>query len=199
MEITKVERINSIIKAAYEEFIEKGYEATSMDSIAKRASLSKGGVYHHFSSKDEILFAVNSFIMEPIVAMMRKAELADDSFAALKVFIHDYFSFWIERKRDLELNLLVISKLAQFDYGKKSYNEYLNNMKAFFEYMLIKSVEKKEIKNCKVNLISSLLFTILEGNLIKIAINNGNITSKILLDEIEDIILDSLEIKLTWY
>ncbi len=199
MEITKVERINSIIKAAYEEFIEKGYEAASMESIAKRANLSKGGVYHHFSSKDELLFAVNSFIMEPIVVMMRKAELSDNSFDALKVFIYDFFEFWIERKKDLELNLLVISKLVQSNYGKQSYNEYLNNMKVFFEFMLIKAIEKKEIKNCKVNLISSLLFTILEGNLIKIAINNSNLTCKNLVEEIEVLLLNNLELKLSWY
>ena len=42
-------RVNEIIQAAIEEFIEKGYDGASMDQIAKRAGVSKGGVYYHFS------------------------------------------------------------------------------------------------------------------------------------------------------
>ena len=198
MEITKVERINSIIIAAYNEFIEKGYEQTSMNNIAERANLSKGGLYHHFTSKEELLFAVNSYIMQPIASLMRKTELNDSPFLGLKQFISGYFNFWIEHKKDLEINLIVISKLIQSNDGRNTYNEYINNMKGFFEFMLIKAIEQKEIKNCDINLISSLLFTILEGNLIKIAANNS-IDADMPLKEIEKTIFDDLKIKLGWF
>lgn len=198
MEITKVERINSIIIAAYNEFIEKGYEQTSMNNIAERGSLSKGGLYHHFTSKEELLFAVNSYIMQPIASLMRKTELSDSPFVGLKQFISGYFNFWIEHKKDLEINLIVISKLIQSNDGRNTYNGYINNMKGFFEFMLIKAIEQKEIKNCDINLISSLLFTILEGNLIKIAANDL-IDADILLKEIEKTIFDDLKIKLGWF
>lgn len=198
MEITKVERINSIIIAAYNEFIEKGYEQTSMNNIAERASLSKGGLYHHFTSKEELLFAINSYIMQPIASLMRKTELCDSPFSGLKQFISGYFNFWIEHKKDLEINLIVISKLIQSNDGRNTYNEYINNMKGFFEFMLIKATEQKEIKNCDINLISSLLFTILEGNLIKIAANNS-IDADMPLKEIEKTIFDDLKIKLGWF
>ena len=35
-------------------FMEQGYHATSMRQIAERAELALGGIYNHFSSKDEI-------------------------------------------------------------------------------------------------------------------------------------------------
>ena len=47
-------RINTIIEAAINEFVEKDYENTSMESIAMRAGLTKGGLYYHFKSKDDI-------------------------------------------------------------------------------------------------------------------------------------------------
>ncbi len=44
-----------ILTAAQEEFKDKGFLGASMDSLAKRAGVSKRTVYNHFSSK-EILF-----------------------------------------------------------------------------------------------------------------------------------------------
>ncbi len=52
--LTEQKRIN-IIAAAQEEFKEKGFLGASMDSLAKRAEVSKRTVYNHFPSK-EILF-----------------------------------------------------------------------------------------------------------------------------------------------
>ncbi|AJZ61756.1 TetR/AcrR family transcriptional regulator [Paraburkholderia fungorum] len=46
----------AIIEAAIEEFLAAGFDATSMDRIAARASVSKRTVYNHFPSK-EVLFA----------------------------------------------------------------------------------------------------------------------------------------------
>lgn len=46
----------AVVSAAIEEFIAAGFDATSMDRIAARASVSKRTVYNHFPSK-EALFA----------------------------------------------------------------------------------------------------------------------------------------------
>ena len=47
-----------IIKMAKKSFIERSFAETSMDEISRLAKVSKGGLYHHFSSKDEILMAI---------------------------------------------------------------------------------------------------------------------------------------------
>jgi AcrR family transcriptional regulator len=44
----------SILQAAYELFLEKGYAATSMRAIAERTGLALGGIYNHFENKDAI-------------------------------------------------------------------------------------------------------------------------------------------------
>ncbi|GAB4541509.1 MAG: hypothetical protein Fur002_10040 [Anaerolineales bacterium] len=48
----------AVEEAAIQLFLEKGYHATSMRQIAERAGLALGGIYNHFSSKDEIFEAV---------------------------------------------------------------------------------------------------------------------------------------------
>jgi AcrR family transcriptional regulator len=44
----------AIEDAAMELFLEQGYAATSMRQIAEKAELALGGIYNHFTSKDEI-------------------------------------------------------------------------------------------------------------------------------------------------
>ena len=48
----------AIIEAAIEEFRAAGFEATSMDRIATRASVSKRTVYNHFPSKEALFAAI---------------------------------------------------------------------------------------------------------------------------------------------
>lgn len=53
------ETINLILHVAEKLFIEKGYDNTSVqDMLNELGGLSKGAIYHHFKSKEEILIAV---------------------------------------------------------------------------------------------------------------------------------------------
>ncbi|MFT9496729.1 TetR/AcrR family transcriptional regulator [Anaerosolibacter sp.] len=46
---------NELVEIAEKLFIEKGYEETSVEDILKASGLSKGGFYHYFKSKEEVL------------------------------------------------------------------------------------------------------------------------------------------------
>lgn len=48
----------AVEEAAWGLFLEQGYHATSMRQIADRAGLALGGIYNHFSSKEEIFEAI---------------------------------------------------------------------------------------------------------------------------------------------
>ena len=53
------ETVNFILDVAFRLFMEKGYEYTSIqDIIDQLGGLSKGAIYHHFKSKEDILVAV---------------------------------------------------------------------------------------------------------------------------------------------
>jgi TetR/AcrR family transcriptional regulator, cholesterol catabolism regulator len=53
-----------ILRTAARLFQKKGYDATSMNDVAAALKLSKGGLYHHFRSKDEILFEIMNHAMQ---------------------------------------------------------------------------------------------------------------------------------------
>ena len=50
--------IETILSVSAKLFLEKGFDKTSMMDIAKTAGISKGAIYHHFQSKDEIIKSV---------------------------------------------------------------------------------------------------------------------------------------------
>lgn len=54
-------------KAAARLFNEKGYIETSLDDITTAAKVSKGAIYHYFSSKSELLFFILNDYMDTIL------------------------------------------------------------------------------------------------------------------------------------
>ncbi len=49
---------NAILSASLELFAKRGYSATTTDEIAGKARISKGLIYNHFETKQDILFAI---------------------------------------------------------------------------------------------------------------------------------------------
>ncbi|MBD0383843.1 TetR/AcrR family transcriptional regulator [Paenibacillus sedimenti] len=65
------ETINQILTVALNLFIQKGYEQTSIqDIINELGGLTKGAIYHHFKSKEEILQAVTEHLFKGVDEML---------------------------------------------------------------------------------------------------------------------------------
>lgn len=52
------ETVRKILDTAERLFVEKGYDQTSLQEIITETGLSKGAIYHHFTSKEDILYSV---------------------------------------------------------------------------------------------------------------------------------------------
>jgi AcrR family transcriptional regulator len=61
---TLIDSRQEILRTAARLFQQRGYDATSMNDVAASLKLSKGGLYHHFQSKDEILFEIMNHAMD---------------------------------------------------------------------------------------------------------------------------------------
>jgi AcrR family transcriptional regulator len=82
-----VEPRQEILRAAARLFQQQGYDATSMNDVAGALKLSKGGLYHHFQSKDEILFHIMSHAMditeERVINVVRRVEGVEERLRTL--------------------------------------------------------------------------------------------------------------------
>ncbi len=80
-----------IVAVARELVAEHGYAALSTTEVMRRAGVSRGGLYHHFAGKAELLAAVLEALELDVVAQLA-AVVADapDWFTALETGIHWY-------------------------------------------------------------------------------------------------------------
>ena len=62
--------IEAILSVSERLFLVKGFDKTSMKDIAETAGISKGAIYHHFQSKDEIIEAVMEKQAHTVTAAM---------------------------------------------------------------------------------------------------------------------------------
>src|SRR5580700_2226665 len=76
-----------ILRTAARLFQQRGYDATSMNDVAAALKLSKGGLYHHFQSKDEILFHIMSHAMditeERVINVVRRIDGVEERLRTL--------------------------------------------------------------------------------------------------------------------
>ncbi len=124
---SKKERTGEIIQAAVDEFLENGYDGASMESIARRAGVSKGGLYHHFSSKDEIFMLANQKLNEPVYMIMQKASLHPSASEGLSLYINNYLEYWLDHKREMVFYTLSYVKSLDnpsLEYVRKIHREY---------------------------------------------------------------------------
>lgn len=88
-------KMASIAKAAAKLFNEKGYVETSMDDISAAAKLSKGGIYHYFSSKNEILFFISTHFMGLLLkGLEEEMKKIEDSFEKIRFIISRHIEFY---------------------------------------------------------------------------------------------------------
>jgi AcrR family transcriptional regulator len=63
----------ALVDSAVELFTKRGYAATSLDTIAKRARVTKGALYHHFSGKQALFEAAFDAVERMIIARLAEA------------------------------------------------------------------------------------------------------------------------------
>lgn len=74
-------RRQAIVEAAIRVFAQHGFDAATIDDIARMAGLSKGGLYWHFNSKDDILAAILIQLFDQELAVLQELMTAEGTVA----------------------------------------------------------------------------------------------------------------------
>lgn len=87
----------AVLEAAKTLFVSNGFDATSVDEIARMAQSSKGAVYHHFRDKREIFTELFRASQEAVVANVVDAMTTEADQppwekveTAIRLFLHTY-------------------------------------------------------------------------------------------------------------
>jgi AcrR family transcriptional regulator len=116
------ERRAAILAAALEEFAARGFAATRLDDVARRAGVAKGTIYLHFRDKESLFQELVRAMLSPLVGTIEAAALRDLPIRAVVETIVDLFVNEIYGTRRKDVIRLIIAegsrfpKLAEFYY-----------------------------------------------------------------------------------
>lgn len=101
------EKGKRIIEAAIKLFAKKGYHATSMQEIADTSGVSKGSVYNHFDSKENLMLSIFKYYYELVVEKITLVS-EDDSLSPKEKLvkqIHLQFEEFLGHRNFIEMQM----------------------------------------------------------------------------------------------
>jgi len=177
----------AIEDAALELFMEQGYHATSMRQIKDRAGLALGGIYNHFSSKEEIFKGI--IIDKHPYRVILPAIIAAEG-ETLEDFFKNAFHLIISElgKRPEFVNLMLI-ELVEFKgkHGAVMLREIAPKILPIFE-RVIKSRKDLRITNPAV-LMRSFIGMVVSYLITDMVIANS-VISKLMPKNVSDAYVD---------
>jgi AcrR family transcriptional regulator len=148
----KEQRRNAILRAARREFFEKGFRSVTVDTIARRAELSKGAIYLYFKSKEEIyaqilLRDIDKF-HDRVETLLDTSKSASDN---LRQFAEVYAAFFLSDRElfRIFMNFMLQHNPVNFtpkinDHIVKSTNQTVS----IIEQILQMGMEREEFPGC---------------------------------------------------
>jgi AcrR family transcriptional regulator len=173
--------------AAISLFLEQGYHATSMRQIAMRAGLALGGIYNHFSSKDEIFEAI--IIDQHPYRKILPLILAVEGDTAEEFFRNAFQIVIRELGKRPEFMNLVFIELVEFKgkHGSVMLREIAPKVLPIFE-KVIKNMKGLRVKNPAV-LMRSFFGMIISYFITEMIISNS-VVSKLMPKNSADAYID---------
>jgi AcrR family transcriptional regulator len=141
-----VARRDAILDAALDEFSVRGFEATRLDDVAKRAGVAKGTIYLHFNDKESLFQELIRSKMAPVVGTLEATFAADLPLRmavdkAIDVFVREVYGS--HRK---QLIRLIISEGPRFPaLAEFYYREVLSRILKSVRGLLRRALERGEL------------------------------------------------------
>ena len=157
-----------VIAAALELFSRNGYSNTTLAMIAEAAGFSRGPIYWHFKSKDELYQAVLTVSQEPLERLIeRSRELAGKPAAALEHFVNEWFRLllddrWYRQSFEILLNKTELT--AQMASTLKRERKLTRDMVQLLEELIELGQQEQVIQHCQApRALALLLYSSLMG------------------------------------
>lgn len=130
------EKTRQIVSVAEKLFLEQGYAETTVDDILEATGLSKGGFYHYFKSKEEVLSASIHILMQDMLASFTPI-VQDEKLTGLeklKLFMKVKTEFQQPRKEFARyLSMLMKSDFTLYKYYISLAQSYIEPLAAIIE------------------------------------------------------------------
>lgn len=146
-------RPGELASAALDLFIERGFSATRLDDVAKRAGVSKGTLYLYFDSKEELFKTV---IQEGIVSRIAEYEVFMRAFEGSSAeLLRDLVSQWWAQVGATKLGgitKLMMSEAGNFpELAAFYHDEVITRGMGLFVYAIERGIKSGEFRQVDMN------------------------------------------------
>jgi len=140
-----------IVQESLKLFSLKGFLSTSIQDIMRETSASKGGLYNHFRSKDDIFFAV----LEEARNIWRQRNLAgldqiEKPVAKVKKLLENYRDRYLKDKKTFPGGCIFVTLSVELDDQNPAFSRALNEgfvgLKAMIKRLLDQGKESGELR-----------------------------------------------------
>ena len=157
------ERAEQILTAARECFLEEGYFATKMDTIARHSGLSKGGIYFHFESKRDIFLALVQEEYDASMGLIDNIVSQDHSITEVLLELAEHF-MQLFASTDRPRFMVIMGEMALRDEEVATLLRELQlNYFKRISQLLDRSVEDGQIRPCDTYAVAIVLKSLLDG------------------------------------
>jgi AcrR family transcriptional regulator len=140
------ERRDAILAAALEEFSARGFAATRLDDVARRADVAKGTIYLYFRDKESLFQELVRTMLSPLVSAIESAPRADVPVRIVAETVIDLFVREIYGTRRKDVIRLIISEGARFPkLAEFYYREVIARVLPAMRALLARGVERGEL------------------------------------------------------
>ena len=141
-------RRDTILAAALEEFSARGFAATRLDDVARKAGIAKGTIYLYFNDKEALFQELVRSMLTPVIGSIETAFRSENPIRIIADQIVELFVREIYETRRKDVIRLIISegprfpKLAEFYY-----REVLAKILPALRALLRRAAERGELRN----------------------------------------------------
>lgn len=129
-----------IIEEAAKLFVRKGFHGTSIADLAQAAGLTKGALYHHFDSKDDLFYAVVEMVRDTwSAAVVRDVLKEANALDRLGILLDNHVRMVSENQM---LCLTMASLVADMDEGDPAFADALVDVYSDLVYFIQRIVQK---------------------------------------------------------
>ena len=144
----RTERREAILAAALEEFSARGFAATRLDDVARRAGVAKGTIYLYFRDKESLFQELVRTMLSPLVGAIEETPKADIPVRAAAEAFVDLFVREIYGTRRKDVIRLIISEGTRFPkLAEFYYREVIARVVPAMRALLTRAVERGELRH----------------------------------------------------
>jgi AcrR family transcriptional regulator len=139
-------RREAILSAALDEFSARGFAATRLDDVAKRANVAKGTIYLYFRDKEALFQELIRTMLTPVIGTVESLGAADLPIAMLAERIVDIFVREVYETRRKDVIRLMIAEGRRFpNLAEFYYREVLSRIIAAMRALLARAAARGEV------------------------------------------------------